>query len=135
MASKKVSELSELSEFSDSAYVPVVDGGVTYKMSFENLLQKTLRVDKSSEISSVTTKTIITDGDLIMLEDAASGNVKKKCTKSQFLHDVPQIVIAGSNPVSTPGKIGMFHINTADSRVYISKGTSSSDDWIEISNS
>jgi len=84
MSSKKVSELNSLSVFSDTAYVPVVDGGVTYKMSLEDLLQKTIRIDKSSELSEVATKTVITNTDLLMVDDAASSNAKKKCPKQHF---------------------------------------------------
>jgi len=130
MSSKKVSELNELSVFSDAAYVPVVDGGTTYKMSLENLLQKTIRVDKSSEISTVATKTVTSNSDLIMLEDSASSNTKKKCTKEQFLHDVPQVITGTDNPISTPLKKGMIYIDTAHSQIYISKDSTSSDDWL-----
>ena len=132
MASKKVSELSEITSFSDDAYIPVVKDGVTYKISLENLLQKTLRVDKSSEISSVAAKSISVNSDLIMVEDSAGGNAKKKCTKSQFLHDVPQVETGSADPAYTPAKKGMIYIDTGTGNIFIAADTSSSGDWKKI---
>ncbi len=127
-----VEDLSETSTFSDEAYVPLVNGGVTYKMSLENLLQKTLRVDKSSEIDSASAKTSVANGDLILLEDSAAGNSKKKCTKAQFLSDVPQVQTGTSDPAVTPTKTGLIFINTATADIFISTATGSSSDWKKI---
>lgn len=129
MSAKKVSELNELTTFSDTAYLPVVDTGVTYKMSLENLLQKTLRTDKASEISSVSSKTVISNSDFLMLEDSASSNTKKSCTKAQFLHDVPQVMSGSADPADTPSKKGLIYINTTTGDIFIAADTSSSSDW------
>lgn len=132
MSAKKVSELSETTTFSDTAYVPVVDAGVTYKMSLENLLQKTLRTDKPSEISSVDSKTAISNGDFLMLEDSASSNTKKSCTKAQFLHDVPQVSTGSADPSDAPYKKGLIYINTTTGDIFISSDSSASSDWKAI---
>lgn len=133
MASKKISELSSTSEFSDDAYIPVVSDGVTYKMTLESLLQKTLRLDKTLEVSDVASKTTISNADVMMMEDASSSNDKKRCTKAQFLHDVPQVETGSSAPASTPSKKGMLFVDTAAGDIYIAAGTSSSSDWKKVS--
>lgn len=132
MSAKKVSELNEITTFSDTAYVPVVDTGVTYKMSLENLLQKTLRTDKPSEISSVSSKTAISNNDFLMLEDSASSNSKKSCTKAQFLHDVPQVISGSADPSDAPSKKGLLYINSTTGDIFIAADTSSSGDWKAI---
>ena len=134
MASKKISDLTDftslydLEVFPDGAFVPVVNDGVTLKLSLENLLSKTLRTDKASEISSVTSKSVSVNNDFIMLEDSST-NEKRSCTKSQFLHDVPQIQTGSTNPGSTPSKVGLIYIDTVHCSVFIAIGISSPDDW------
>jgi hypothetical protein len=135
MASKKISELTEFADlevFPDGAYVPLVSEGVTYKLKLENLLSKTLRTDKPSEISSVTAKSVISNNDLLMLEDSSSSNAKKSCTKAQFLSDVPQVLSGTEDPAAAPSKKGLIYINTGTGSIFIAAGTSSTDDWKAI---
>jgi hypothetical protein len=126
------SDKTELETFSDELFVPLINGSTTYLMSLENLLQKTLRVDKASEIDSVASKSSISDTDLMLMEDSASENEKKKCTKAQFLHDVPQVITGSGAPGDAPAKKGMIYIDTAVSDVYIAADTTVSGDWKKI---
>lgn len=47
MSSKKITELTERATFTAGDYVPIVNGGTTYKMSAENLLQTTAKTATS----------------------------------------------------------------------------------------
>ena len=135
MASKKISELTEFADlevFPDGAYIPLVSEGVTYKLKLENLLSKTLRTDKPSEISSVTAKSVISNNDLLMLEDSSDSNKKKACTKAQFLHDVPQVSTGSSDPAAAPSKKGSIYINTTSGDIFIAADTATTADWKAI---
>ena len=132
MASKKITELTELSWdeiFDEDAYLPIVKDGTTYKIKLKNILIKTLRIDKSSEMSTVDAKAISSNNDIIMLEDSAHSNEKKSCTKAQFLHDVPQVQTGNGAPGFTPGKRGMVYIDIDSNDVYIAANYSASSDW------
>lgn len=128
----KISELSTITDFTDTDYIMVVSGGTAYKMTAANFLQKAIRVDKADEISSADAKTVVIDADLILLEDSANGNAKKKATKAQFLVDVGQVSTGTDAPATTPSKIGNIFVDTAHTNVYIATGTSSSADWSQI---
>jgi hypothetical protein len=131
MASKKISEFST-TEFSDDAYIPVVSGGATYKMSLAELLKKTIRVDKSSEIVLFDSKSSIQNNDIMMLEDSDNSNSKKKCTKAQFLYDVPQVSSGSADPSGAPAKKGLIYINTTTGDIFLSADTTGTGDWKAI---
>ncbi len=133
MAAKKIDEYESTSTHDDNIQFLCIAGGVSKLMSLEDILQKTLRIDKPSEINAVSTKINVADSDLMLIEDAADFNAKKKCTKSQFLVDVTQVTSGTTDPASTPGKLGQIYIDTATPAVWISKGIASSSDWIKIS--
>jgi hypothetical protein len=132
LAAKKISELDSTSAYDDNLLILVLEDGVTKTMSAEDLISKTLRVDKPSEINTVSAKSIVTDSDLLLIEDAADSNAKKKCTKAQFLNDVAQVLSGAADPASTPTKKGLIYIETTTPAVWISTGTASSADWLKV---
>lgn len=51
---------------------------------------------------------------------------------AQHWNEVPTISFGIVAPASTPVKIGDIYVNTAGAKVYISKGVSSSSDWVVL---
>jgi len=132
MASQKITDFSEQTTNEDNALIPIVVAGENKKITLANLLQKTIRVDKAAEINSVASKGTVSDADIIMLEDSEASNVKKKVTVSAIRSGLCRFYASSSDPTLAPPEVGSFFFNTTSNRFYISVGTSSSDDWIQL---
>ncbi len=108
------------------------DANSKKKITREEFLSDTLRSDKSAQISALTEKTSIDEEDLFIIEDSESSNAKKKVKVSTLREGLALIVEGEGAPGSAPPKTGSIYIDTATDAIYISKGTTGTDDWVSV---
>ncbi|HEX2787183.1 MAG TPA: hypothetical protein VHP32_04695 [Ignavibacteria bacterium] len=108
------------------------DANSKKKITREEFLSDTIRMDKSDQISGLDEKTSIHENDIFLIEDSEGGN-DKKMIKVSTLRDGLALIVEGEGaPGSAPAKTGSIYIDTATDAIYISKGTTGTDDWVSV---